>query len=116
MPLIDNASQTLASHRIFNIFNRYLAKLRTLFKCERFKTQIDLLMETNTFSNSDITITYEPSVCINAGRCAKELSDVFRTSVIPWIDIDGAPPERIIDQVNKCPSGALKVYRNQKVA
>ncbi|MCL8006814.1 (4Fe-4S)-binding protein [Gelidibacter japonicus] len=75
-------------------------------------------METNAnhFSNSDITITYEPSVCINAGRCAKELSDVFRNSVIPWIDIDGAPSERIIDQVKRCPSGALKAYRNQKVA
>lgn len=85
---------------------------------KRFKPQIDLLMETNAnhFSNSDITITYEPSVCINAGRCAKELSDVFRNSVIPWIDLDGAPSERIIDQVRKCPSGALKVYLNQKVA
>ncbi len=70
----------------------------------------------NQFSNNDLTITYEPSVCINSGRCARELSDVFRTSVIPWIDLDGAPFQSIVDQVKKCPSGALKFYLNQKVA
>ncbi|WP_027124477.1 (4Fe-4S)-binding protein [Gelidibacter mesophilus] len=70
----------------------------------------------NQFSNDDITITYEPSVCINAGRCARELSDVFRTSVIPWIDLDGAPSQKIVEQVKKCPSGALKFRLNQKVA
>ena len=75
-------------------------------------------METNAnqFSNCDITITYDPHVCINAGRCARELSDVFRNSVIPWIDLDGAPSQQIIEQVKKCPSGALKSYLNQKVA
>ena len=85
---------------------------------KRFKPQIDLLMDTNAnqFSNSAITITYDPSACINSGRCAKELSDVFRTSVIPWIDLDGASSQRIVEQVKKCPSGALKFHRNQKVA
>lgn len=82
------------------------------------KPQIDLLMDTNAnqFSNSDITITYNPRVCINAGRCAEELSDVFRTSIIPWIDLDAAPSKKIIDQVKKCPSGALKFNLNKKVA
>jgi uncharacterized Fe-S cluster protein YjdI len=84
----------------------------------RFKSQIDLLMETpaNQFSNSDMTLTYDPTICINAGRCARELSDVFRTSVIPWIDLDGAPSQQIIEQIRRCPSGALKFRLNQKVA
>lgn len=75
-------------------------------------------METyaNQFSNSAMTLTYNPSVCINAGHCARELSDVFRTSVIPWIDLDGAPSQKIIEQVRRCPSGALKFRLNQKVA
>lgn len=92
--------------------------MATFLNLKRLKSQIDLLMDTNAnqFSNSDITITYEPSVCINAGRCARELSDVFRTSVIPWIDLDGAPSQKIIEQVKKCPSGALKFHLNQKVA
>ncbi|MEO8773968.1 MAG: (4Fe-4S)-binding protein [Gelidibacter sp.] len=73
-------------------------------------------INSNQFSNGDITIIYEPSICINSGRCAKELSDVFRTSVIPWIDLDGAPAQRIIEQVKKCPSGALKFHLDKKVA
>lgn len=73
-------------------------------------------LNANKFSNGDIIVTYEPSVCVNSGRCAKELSDVFRNSVIPWIDIDGASPERIAEQINRCPSGALKFCLKQKVA
>ncbi|MFT4805694.1 MAG: hypothetical protein ACI9YE_002917, partial [Psychroserpens sp.] len=30
----------------------------------------------NVFSNNDITVTYNPCECINAERCAKELSNV----------------------------------------
>lgn len=73
-------------------------------------------METNAtfFSNKDITVTFEPCVCIHAERCAKELSEVFRNSVIPWIDLDGASTQQIINQIKKCPSGALKYYHNKE--
>ncbi|OUS03177.1 (4Fe-4S)-binding protein [Flavobacteriales bacterium 33_180_T64] len=70
----------------------------------------------NVFSNNDITVTYNPCKCINAERCAKGLSNVFRQSVIPWIDLDGASTKKIIKQVKKCPSGALQFYVNQEVA
>ena len=67
---------------------------------------------TNVFSNDDITVTFEPCVCIHAEKCAKELSDVFRTSIIPWINLDGTKSKRIIEQINRCPSGALKYQLN----
>ena len=75
-------------------------------------------METNAnvFSNRDITVTFKPRVCINAERCARELSNVFRNSVIPWIDLDGASNNKIIEQIKKCPSGALQCHRNKEVA
>jgi uncharacterized Fe-S cluster protein YjdI len=71
-------------------------------------------METqdNIFSNEDITVTFEPCKCIHAEKCAKELSQVFRTSVIPWIHLDGTETKRIIKQINKCPSGALQYSLN----
>ena len=68
----------------------------------------------NVFSNNDITVTYHPRKCINAERCAKELSNVFRHSVIPWIDLEGASTKKIIKQVKKCPSGALQCHLNQE--
>ena len=71
-------------------------------------------MYTNEFSNDEITVTYEPSVCIHAEKCAKQLSNVFRTSIIPWINLDNAETNLIINQIKKCPSGALKYHKNEK--
>ncbi len=69
----------------------------------------------NVFSNSEITVTYKPRQCINAERCANELSNVFRNTVIPWIDLDGATTNEIVRQVEKCPSGALTyAYQDKK--
>ncbi len=70
-------------------------------------------MYTNEFSNDEITVTYEPSVCIHAEKCAKQLSNVFRTTIIPWINLDNAETNSIINQIKKCPSGALKYHTNE---
>lgn len=68
----------------------------------------------NEFSNNEITVTYEPVLCIHAEKCAMELSEVFRTSIIPWINLDGTETTRIINQIKRCPSGALKYRKNLK--
>ena len=75
-------------------------------------------METqeNVFSNEDITVTFKPCLCIHAEKCAQELSEVFRTSVIPWINLDGSETDRVIKQIKRCPSGALQFNYNQKEA
>ena len=67
----------------------------------------------NVYQNREITVSFSPKVCINAERCAKGLSEVFRTSVIPWIDLDGASTSRIIAQIKRCPSGALQYCHNE---
>ena len=74
-----------------------------------------MLMETlvNEFTNGEITVTYEPKKCIHAEKCAKGLSEVFRTTVIPWIDMEAATTQRIISQIKKCPSGALNHFQNE---
>jgi len=66
----------------------------------------------NEFSNDEITVTFEPSICTQSGICAKELPDVFSFSVIPWINLENTETERIINQIGQCPSGALKFKRN----
>jgi uncharacterized Fe-S cluster protein YjdI len=66
----------------------------------------------NEFSNGDITVTFEPSICLQSGKCARELSDVFSFSIIPWINLDNSETEKIIDQIKRCPSGALKYRMN----
>lgn len=75
-------------------------------------------MEINAkeFSNKDITVTYDPCICKLSGKCARELSEVFSNSIIPWINLDNTETKRIVQQIKKCPSGALKYYENQKQA
>ena len=68
----------------------------------------------NVFSNAEITVTYAPRCCANAELCARQLSNVVRSSVIPWIDLEGAQTDAIINQIKKCPSGALQYHFNQK--
>ena len=60
------------------------------------------------FSNDTIIVTYDPFLCTQSETCTKQFSNVFRNSVIPWVDLEGASSKDIIEQIKKCPSGALK--------
>ncbi|SEQ80307.1 Uncharacterized Fe-S cluster protein YjdI [Hyunsoonleella jejuensis] len=74
-------------------------------------------IESKEFSNEDITVTYDPCICTLSGKCAKELSNVFSDTIIPWINLDDGKTKDIIKQIKKCPSGALQFYKkNQKQA
>lgn len=73
-------------------------------------------VDKNTFTNGEITVVYNPKKCIHAGHCCAGLQEVFRNSVIPWVDLDGAPSERIVSQIEQCPSGALEFQRNEVLA
>ena len=70
--------------------------------------------ETHKYSNDEITVVWKPDVCMHSTLCWKGLIQVFNPQQRPWIKIDGASTERIIEQVKKCPSGALSfVFNNQ---
>jgi uncharacterized Fe-S cluster protein YjdI len=42
------------------------------------------------------------------------LPQVFNPKERPWIKADAASTQQIIDQVKKCPSGALSYYMNDE--
>lgn len=69
-------------------------------------------IESKEFRNQEITVTYDPCICKLSGKCARGLSDVFSDNVIPWINLDGSETDNIINQIKKCPSGALRYYKN----
>ncbi len=66
------------------------------------------------YTNGDVTVVWQPSKCIHSTHCWKELPSVFKPWAKPWIKIQGADTEAIINQVNKCPSGALSFYMNDE--
>lgn len=57
--------------------------------------------------NDKIIVRYDPNTCIHAGECIRGLPAVFNLSKAPWIDVDAASVHAIIEQVKRCPSGAL---------
>lgn len=64
---------------------------------------------THKYTNGDITVLWKPNVCIHSGICFKGLAEVFDPRRRPWIDMSRAETERIIEQVKKCPSGAISI-------
>jgi uncharacterized Fe-S cluster protein YjdI len=52
-----------------------------------------------------------PAICIHAGECLRGLPCVFDVFEKPWINVNGASPDAIIEQVKRCPSGALTYER-----
>jgi uncharacterized Fe-S cluster protein YjdI len=68
---------------------------------------------TKKYTNGEVTIVWKPNLCIHSKICWTELREVFDPFEKPWIKQDGAPTERIIAQVKKCPSGALSYYMNR---
>ena len=66
-----------------------------------------------SYSNGEITVVWKPGVCTHSGKCVQGLSEVFNIHTRPWINIAGSSTDRIMQQVEQCPSGALSYFRNE---
>jgi len=68
------------------------------------------------YSNGEVIITFEASKCIHSAKCVNGLPEVFDVKARPWINASGATTEKIVNQVQKCPSGALGYYFKEQKA
>lgn len=65
-----------------------------------------------TYTNGELSIIWKPESCIHSEKCWRQLSSVFDPKARPWINAEGAATEEIVNQVKKCPSGALSYIMN----
>ena len=72
-------------------------------------------LKTHKYNNGKITVIWKPGICIHSGICFKGLAPVFDPMRKPWIDMSRADTQQIIEQVKKCPSGALSYVKNVEV-
>ena len=66
-----------------------------------------------TYTNGTVTIVWKSALCQHSGNCVRNNPDVFRPGKQPWIVPDASTTEKIIETVNKCPSGALTFFMNE---
>jgi len=67
----------------------------------------------HTYNNETISVLWQPEICIHSGICARGLHKVFDPARRPWIDLSQADSNTIVEQVKKCPSGALSIIKEQ---
>ncbi len=65
------------------------------------------------YTNGEITIVWQSGKCIHSGNCVKNNPAVFNSKEQPWINPEASTTEKIIETINKCPSGALSYKKTE---
>jgi uncharacterized Fe-S cluster protein YjdI len=66
------------------------------------------------YETPDITVTFDPEVCIHSGVCVRGLPEVFDVDRKRWIRPELAAADAVAAQVARCPSGALQYWLKNK--
>lgn len=66
------------------------------------------------YSNGEVTVVWKSALCSHSGVCFRGLPAVFDPRRRPWIAIDAASSAAIVEQVGRCPSGALSIETPEK--
>lgn len=61
------------------------------------------------YSKDDVTVVWQPHKCIHSANCWRGLPKAFNPKEKPWINLENVTSEEIMEQVLKCPSGALSI-------
>jgi uncharacterized Fe-S cluster protein YjdI len=64
-----------------------------------------------TYEGKEVTVTFDPGLCIHSEECVRGLPAVFDLSRKRWIRPDAASADEVVAAVARCPSGALRVRR-----
>jgi uncharacterized Fe-S cluster protein YjdI len=68
---------------------------------------------TKKYTNGEVTIVWKPAMCAHSAICFRGLGEVFHPQELPWITPEKSTTQKIVDQIKKCPSGALSYYMNE---
>ena len=63
------------------------------------------------YETPQITVTFDPTLCIHSGNCVRGLPAVFDVGRRRWVRPEAATADQVAAQIARCPSGALKSYR-----
>ena len=55
-----------------------------------------MAQKTFKYSNGEVTIVWQPQLCIHSGNCGRGLPEVFKPREKPWISPENSTTEKII--------------------
>jgi uncharacterized Fe-S cluster protein YjdI len=61
------------------------------------------------YTKGDLTVVWQPDLCIHSAVCFNQLPIVFKPRERPWVQMEAADIEAIRETVHACPSGALSI-------
>ncbi len=64
---------------------------------------------TKRYDNGEVTVVWQPHLCVHSGICFRGLPSVFDPRRRPWVTPANATSAEIVAQVGRCPSGALSM-------
>ena len=65
------------------------------------------------YTSGDLTVVWQPDLCIHSRNCFKGLPNVFNPSNRPWVTIENEDHDTIRKQIALCPSGALSIASSE---
>ncbi len=71
-------------------------------------------MSTRNYSNGEVTVLWQSDLCSHCGNCVDGLPQVFNIERRPWVDIQAASSQEIVNQVSECPTGALTISEDNR--
>jgi uncharacterized Fe-S cluster protein YjdI len=67
------------------------------------------------YETDEISVSFDPNICIHSGVCVRGLPKVFDIKRKRWIRPELATAEQVAAQIERCPSGALQ-YKMKREA
>jgi uncharacterized Fe-S cluster protein YjdI/CDGSH-type Zn-finger protein len=61
-----------------------------------------------SYSTDEITVTFDPNLCIHSAVCLASLPAVFDVRRRKWVHLEGATAADVAATIDRCPSGALR--------
>lgn len=69
---------------------------------------------TREYRNDQIAVRWYAKRCIHSAECIRRAPRVFDPRRRPWIVLDNADTQQVIDAVESCPTGALEYVSDHK--
>ena len=63
-----------------------------------------------SYQTKEITVTFDPNVCVHSGVCISGLPAVFDVDRKRWVRPELASAGDVAAQIRRCPSGVLQYF------